>query len=473
MKYTMLKKLKKLLAIAFACTSAFGFAGCADLLNSIASAVTDAIENQVFEDGTVDENYVYTRTEGGGSYYYERLTPEQQKFYIKVRIDMDKFFAGERELKKYTYEKEEYRVLGHYRYATFDLTKDAALQAFDAFYQDCPQYYAYDGSYMLYGEESLSPVIAAEYDTKAERDAADVRIAIMVDKVRDAISDEWGDFEVFNEIRELILEETEYEYDTQGNPSMRAHAGNIVGVLDGDGSTNSVCVGYTFTATYLSNVFGVECISVGNDALNHAWNMVKLDGVWYHNDITNDDGNKNQMLFLCGEDVFWKYFDYSAPAYDSGAANSMGRVGILPTVSQDLYYSRFIYRTYTSSGEPYLSVDDYVVNQYRIRIPSTYLGLPVTKIEFGFSFGEPKMQEIILPVSMQEIETYAFKYCPLEKIYYEGTAAEYAKINIGPQGGTFSTATVYYFSETEPTEQPERYWHYNQLGEPIAWSVQP
>ena len=144
MKYTMLKKLKKLLAIAFACTSAFGFAGCADLLNSIASAVTDAIENQVFEDGTVDENYVYTRTEGGGSYYYERLTPEQQKFYIKVRIDMDKFFAGERELKKYTYEKEEYRVLGHYRYATFDLTKDAALQAFDAFYQDCPQYYAYD-----------------------------------------------------------------------------------------------------------------------------------------------------------------------------------------------------------------------------------------------------------------------------------------------------------------------------------------
>ena len=467
MKYIAIKKIKKLLAAVLASTSVFGLAGCEDLLSSIASAVTDAIENQVFEDATVDDNYVYTRTEGGGSYYYERLTPEQQQFYKKVRIDMDKFFAGKRELKTYTYEKEEYRVLGHYRYASFDLTKDAALQAFDAFYQDCPQYYAYDGSYMLYGEESLSPVIAAEYDTKAERDAADTKIVEAVQTVGAKLVAGLTDFEVFEKIYEYVIGQVEYEYDEQGNPSVRAHAGNVVGVFDGDKNTNSVCVGYTFATTYLSNVFGVECISVGNDALNHAWNMVKLDGVWYHTDATNNDGNKDQTLFLCGEDVFWKYFDYSAPAYDSGAADSTGRVEILPTVSKNLSYSRFKYRVY----EDHCSVDDYLVNQYRIRIPSTYLGLPVTKIEFGFSFGEPKIQEIILPVSMQEIEAYALKHCPLKKIYYEGTAAEYANVNIPLQGGTFSTATVYYFSKTEPTENPESYWHYNELGEPTPWAV--
>ena len=467
MKYIAIKKIKKLLAAVLACTSVLGFAGCEDLLSSIASAVTDAIENQVFEDATVDDNYVYTRTEGGGSYYYERLTPEQQQFYKKLRIDMDKFFAGKRELKTYTYEKEEYRVLGHYRYASFDLTKDAALQAFDAFYQDCPQYYAYDGSYMLYGEESLSPVIAAEYDTKAERDAADTKIVEAVQTVGAKLVAGLTDFEVFEKIYEYVIGQVEYEYDEQGNPSVRAHAGNVVGVFDGDKNTNSVCVGYTFATTYLSNVFGVECISVGNDALNHAWNMVQLDGVWYHTDATNNDGNKDQTLFLCSEDVFWKYFDYSAPAYDSGAADSTGRVEILPTVSKNLSYSRFKYRVY----EDHCSVDDYLVDQYRIRIPSTYLGLPVTKIEFGFSFGEPKIQEIILPVSMQEIEAYALKHCPLKKIYYEGTAAEYANVNIPLQGGTFSTATVYYFSETEPTENPESYWHYNELGEPTPWAV--
>ncbi len=469
MKYIAIKKLKKLLAAALVGVFALGMSGCSELLDAFTSALTEKLESQIFEDGTVDENYVYTRAEGGGSYYYERLTAEQQQFYKKLHIDMDKFFAGERELKTYTYEKEEYRVLGHYRYESFDLSKDAALQAFDAFYQDCPQYYAYDGSYMLYGEESLSPVIAAEYDTKAERDTADTRIAEALKTVEAQLLSGFTDFETFEKIYEYVIGQVEYEYDEQGNPSIRAHAGNVVGVFDGDKNTNSVCVGYTFATTYLCNVFGVECISVGNDALNHAWNMVKLDGVWYHTDATNDDGNENQALFLCSENAFWKYFEFSAPAYDSGVADSMGRVGILPTVSKELDYSRFEYRVY----DEYCSVDDFLVDQYRIRIPSTYKGLPVTKIEFGFSFGQPSIREIILPVSMMEIETYAFKSCSIERIYYEGTAEQYADIEISAQGGTFSDATVYYFSETEPTENPEAYWHYNELGEPIPWAVEP
>lgn len=34
---------------------------------------------------------------------------------------------------------------------------------------------------------------------------------------------------------------------------------------------------------------GIECTFADSDAMNHVWNMVKLDGEWYHVDVTWDD----------------------------------------------------------------------------------------------------------------------------------------------------------------------------------------
>lgn len=55
---------------------------------------------------------------------------------------------------------------------------------------------------------------------------------------------------------------------------------------------NCVCQGYALAMQVLMNRAGVPCcyVSSGSTAMNHAWNMVQLDGAWYHVDVTWGDG---------------------------------------------------------------------------------------------------------------------------------------------------------------------------------------
>ena len=65
----------------------------------------------------------------------------------------------------------------------------------------------------------------------------------------------------------------------------------------------------------------------------------------------------------------------------------------------------------------------------------------------------------------------AFKNCSkLETIYFKGTQAEFAQININSEGNTsFTDAMVYYYSETKPTTDGD-YWHYDTDGvTPVLW----
>lgn len=54
-----------------------------------------------------------------------------------------------------------------------------------------------------------------------------------------------------------------------------------------------VCMGYALAFMHLMNELGIECLYVSSEAMNHAWNLVKLDGEWYHIDLTWDDPGTN------------------------------------------------------------------------------------------------------------------------------------------------------------------------------------
>lgn len=53
----------------------------------------------------------------------------------------------------------------------------------------------------------------------------------------------------------------------------------------------AICMGYTTSFQLFMDILGVESIIVRGNALDeeHAWNMVCLDGEWYHVDCTWDD----------------------------------------------------------------------------------------------------------------------------------------------------------------------------------------
>ena len=80
-----------------------------------------------------------------------------------------------------------------------------------------------------------------------------------------------------------------------------------------NGST--VCSGYTALFMDVMNRLGIPCQSVvaedTGDGEGHSWNVVQLDGQWYHVDLTWDDptrdtyGYSNHVYFLKTDGEFW------------------------------------------------------------------------------------------------------------------------------------------------------------------------
>ena len=50
-----------------------------------------------------------------------------------------------------------------------------------------------------------------------------------------------------------------------------------------------VCQAYMLALIAVTEEIGIESLPVTSSRMNHAWNLVKLDGEWYHMDITWDD----------------------------------------------------------------------------------------------------------------------------------------------------------------------------------------
>lgn len=64
-----------------------------------------------------------------------------------------------------------------------------------------------------------------------------------------------------------------------------------------------VCQGYSLAYKLLLNELGIECITVSSAPMNHMWNLVQIDGSWYHVDLTWDDPVPNTEG-RCGHTYF-------------------------------------------------------------------------------------------------------------------------------------------------------------------------
>lgn len=131
---------------------------------------------------------------------------------------------------------------------------------------------------------------------------------------------------------EIVLAYHEYitstiEYDTSDLASYnqvtgRDHMYDMYGVLV---KKKAVCQGYAETMWYFLRKAGVPCGIATSTYINHAWNVVCIDGKWYHVDATWDDPVPN----LPGQS-FHKYFLISMGTLNkltklSNSSYSLGR----------------------------------------------------------------------------------------------------------------------------------------------------
>lgn len=79
-----------------------------------------------------------------------------------------------------------------------------------------------------------------------------------------------------------------------------------------------VCQAYMLAMIALCEKVGIPCLPVTSDEIDHAWNLVMLDGKWYHVDVTWDDAGGEESAVYPSY-VSYRYFLLSGEAlYNDG-----------------------------------------------------------------------------------------------------------------------------------------------------------
>ena len=108
-------------------------------------------------------------------------------------------------------------------------------------------------------------------------------------KIAEALSwideDEMSAFEVAQALHDYLVRTCVYDLtaETATGPTVSHSA---YGALT---CGTAVCQGYALAYKLLLTRAGVPCVFVTSTSMNHAWNMVQIDGGWYHVDSTWDD----------------------------------------------------------------------------------------------------------------------------------------------------------------------------------------
>ncbi len=150
-------------------------------------------------------------------------------------------------------------------------------------------------------------------------------------------------------------DKVKYCYDTLirtvDYDSSAPNSQNIISTFLG---RKTVCQGYAYGMQYLLKKLGVSCTTVEGRArgINHAWNLVRMDGAYYYVDVTwgnsqyafSQDGNENQTE---------KYINYNylgattADIQDTHTASGMIKLPKCTAVKDNyfvhekLYFSEF------------------------------------------------------------------------------------------------------------------------------------
>lgn len=220
------------------------------------NTVVDEQPTVTVENESILENYTQ-------KYYYNTLNEKQQQLY-KLLYDGVASHKSQIDI------------------TSLECNANDVETAFYAMDYDNPQFFWLDSGYTYSYITDIVYYVDPNYTrSKAEAEKIRPNLEAAAEKITSAALELPTLFERIKYFHDSIVNGTDYVL--QGGEFIQDADGVL---LNG----KALCEGYSKAFAYLCQSIGIDCICViGNANGSHMWNMVKLDGSWYHMDVTFDD----------------------------------------------------------------------------------------------------------------------------------------------------------------------------------------
>ena len=231
-------------------------------------------------------------------YFYNQLFGNQKTIYDKLLENKDNLKLGN------------YKIEFSDTFSDTLSTDEGAEQlgkdyqtAIEAFMHDNPELFYIDVNKMLLNIETttkflrtthnvyISPASGKTYLSDDFGNVDQIKIAInQIENIKNSIINSLTgtDYDKIMKIHDYLVDNIDYDSTYQATGTY-----SIYGALIGK---KCVCEGYAKALKYLANQAGIKCEIMQGTGTNssgqtesHAWNCVKIDGIWYEIDATVDD----------------------------------------------------------------------------------------------------------------------------------------------------------------------------------------
>ena len=233
-------------------------AAAAMLLTGCTAIEEDSVSHETETLPPVAEGAADKNSDTDSRYIYYQLSEQEQIYYNELKTAVENFEE------KVTYSGE--------------IDIDTARKIYLAVHNQEPQLFWMDSIFHPPGK--YAQILKYKY-TKEQAAEKQKDIRLVTDKILSEVSD-GSDYDKVVYFHDYLVRNNIFSLEDE-------HSANIYGALCGE---YAQCQGYAFAFDYLCSLANIDCMTVTGDdgkGYTHAWNIVKLNGIWYNADCTWDD----------------------------------------------------------------------------------------------------------------------------------------------------------------------------------------
>lgn len=170
--------------------------------------------------------------------------------------------------------------------SSYNITPDDLRQIMQDIVNTCPDLFYVAGRYSLYvdANNKVTSVVPGYLFSGNELAEKKSQYKTKMNEILSQIETSWSDLEKIVFAHDYLCQNFEYDTDLKNYDAYTFFT-----------TGKGVCQAYTTVFSGIMKELGIEVSTATSDAMGHIWNVVKLDGKWYHVDVTWDDPTNDKF----------------------------------------------------------------------------------------------------------------------------------------------------------------------------------